>query len=264
MAGKGNLSIPWPFEKMQVRLNTDTNLLKIIAMAAMLIDHAGKMLFPQYRVLRIIGRLAFPIYAYCLTVGCVYTRDMARYISRVVLLALISQPLYAVALGHATPAMYAVPFADDPLGAALNFYVRSWSHPSILLSLAIGLVILWSIRDRHLIITAGMLLLSWIIQGSLDYGFRGILLMLLFYLFCQVPVVSFPVVAGYMIWWGLQSRAYTVFGVSFGTQMFAVFALPLIYIRMDTKVKLNKWVFYLFYPAHLALIWALDRLPLFS
>ncbi len=264
MASKRNLSIPWPFEKMQIRLNTDTNLLKIIAMITMLIDHAGKMLFPQYRILRIIGRLAFPIYAYSLTVGCVHTRDMLRYVKRILFLALISQPLYALALNHEVPAMYARSFSQEPIAAALNFYIESWARPSILLSLALGLIILWSIRDRHIVITLSTLLLCWIIQGKLDYGFHGILLMLLFYLFSAVPLLSLPIVAAYMIAWGMESGGYTAFGISFGTQMFALLALPLIYIRTNSKIRLNKWVFYLFYPAHLALILALDRLPIFK
>ena len=104
MAGKRrDLSIPWPFAPNQVRLNMDTGFLKLVAMLAMFCDHAGKMLFPQYRIMRIIGRLAFPIYAYCLAVGCVYTRNPLSYLKRIVLLALISQPLYAVSLSHTVP-----------------------------------------------------------------------------------------------------------------------------------------------------------------
>ena len=61
MAKKGNLSIPWPFEGMNIRLNTDTGFLKLIAIVTMLIDHMGAIFFPQYRVMRIIGRIAFPV-----------------------------------------------------------------------------------------------------------------------------------------------------------------------------------------------------------
>ena len=64
MAGKRrDLSIPWPFAPGATRLNGDTNFLKLIAMLTMLCDHAGKMLFPQHPILRIIGRMAVPIYA---------------------------------------------------------------------------------------------------------------------------------------------------------------------------------------------------------
>ena len=85
-----DLSIPWPFASTEVALNRDTNLLKLVAMLAMLCDHAGKILFPQYHVMRIIGRFAFPVYAYCLAVGCVYTRNPLKYLKRLVLAALIS------------------------------------------------------------------------------------------------------------------------------------------------------------------------------
>ena len=45
------------------------NQLKLIALITMTIDHIGYILLPQYRILRIIGRLAFPIYAYMIAVG---------------------------------------------------------------------------------------------------------------------------------------------------------------------------------------------------
>ena len=249
---------------MQVRLNTDTSFLKLVAMVTMLVDHMGAILFPQYRIMRIIGRIAFPIYAYCITVGCVYTHDMLRYVKRIVLLALLVQPLYVVAMHHTTPAMYAVSFAQDPIAAVFNFYIESWHDPSILLSLSLGLILLWTIRDRHLVLTAATFLLVWFLQGSLDYGIRGIYLMLLFFVFCQTPLVSLPLVLGYMIWWGLDGGGYTFFGLQFGTQMFAILALPLIYIRTNTRIRINKWVFYLFYPAHLVLILVLDRLAVFA
>ena len=40
------------------------NQLKIIAMLSMLADHIGVQLFPDLQILRIIGRLALPIFAY--------------------------------------------------------------------------------------------------------------------------------------------------------------------------------------------------------
>lgn len=258
-SSKRDLTIPWPFAPHKVDLNTDTNLLKLIAMIAMLIDHSGKMLFPQYPIMRCIGRLAFPIYAYCLAAGCVYTRNPLKYFKRIVLLALISQPFYAVGMAHETSAMYAISFADEPVRAALNFYVQSWAKPNILVSLAFGILIIWCIRERQLILTIALALFCWKIQGKLDYGIRGLILMVLFYLFCMKWWISLPIVLSFMVWWGLQGSGYTAFEVQFGTQMFAVLALPLIYIHTKSKLRLNKWVFYLFYPAHLILIMALDR-----
>ena len=82
MASKKSSTLSWLFAPKDVGLNKDTNLLKLVAMVSMLVDHTGKMFFPQYQIMRIIGRIAFPIYAYCLTVGCVYTKDMVKYVER--------------------------------------------------------------------------------------------------------------------------------------------------------------------------------------
>ncbi len=260
---RNDLSIPWPFAPAQVDMNRDTGLLKLLALVAMICDHAGKVFFPQYGVMRIIGRLAMPIYMYCMAAGCVYTRDKLRYFRRVVLLALISQPIYAVAMQHEVNAMYAVPFAEHPLQAALNFYVYSWDgHPSILVTLAFGMLLIFCLRERQLIIGAGLFLLAWLMQGKLDYGIRGIFLMLLFYALCMKWWVSLPVVFAYMVWWGLQGSGYSCFGVYFGIQMFAVPALLPIYLHTKTNIRLPKWLSYGFYPAHLLVILLLSKLVL--
>jgi len=55
------------------------NQLKILAMVCMTIDHIGAAFFPQAVWLRVIGRLAFPLFSYCIAEGCRYTRNKARY-----------------------------------------------------------------------------------------------------------------------------------------------------------------------------------------
>lgn len=263
MAGnRRNLSIPWPFAPAEVRLNRDTSFLKLIAMLTMFMDHAGKMLFPQYPIMRIIGRLAFPIYAYCLAVGCVYTRSPLRYIKRMVILALITQPIYAVALDHSVSRMYALSFADQPIRAALNFYLNSWHTPSILFTLILGVMVIWSLRERHISLTAALLVFCYLAESKINYGFKGILLMLLFYLFINRAWLSLPVVLAFMAWWSIGAGNYSLFGVRFGMQAFAILALPLIYIPTNTGMKLPKWLFYAFYPAHMVLIYVLDKFVL--
>ena len=244
-------SIPWPFAPKTVGLNKDTSLMKLIAMVTMLIDHTGKMFFPQYRVMRVIGRIAFPIYAYCIAVGCVYSKDRLKYLGRIVLMGLVSQPIYAVAMDHATSAMYSIPFKTNPIGAAIHFYVESFAHPSIMLTLALGLLFIWSLRDRQPVLTVALAVLVWRIQGSIDYGWRGVALLALFYLFIERWWLSLPVMLAYMFWWGRGYGTYEAFGIRFGTQMFAIMALPFIYLPTFSKLKINKWVFYLYYPAHL-------------
>ena len=243
----------WPLAYTDIGCNKDTNLLKLIAMISMWCDHTGKMMFHS-TAMRCVGRLAFPIYAYCIAVGCVYTRDHLKYLSRLVLIGLISQPFYALALDHTYASMYAIAFKDNPVGAVVNFYVQSWGHPSIFLTLALGLMILWSIRDRQLVLTVALALFVWRAQSHIDYGWRGIALMVLFYLFIPKWWMSLPVVGAFMLWWGMQGSGYQLFGLRFGIQMFAIPALIPIYIHTNSGIKINKWVFYLFYPGHLIIM----------
>ena len=63
------------------------NALKLIAAFAMVCDHAGLMLFPQVPILRVIGRLAYPIFAFMIAEGCRYTRNKKRYLGLLLALA---------------------------------------------------------------------------------------------------------------------------------------------------------------------------------
>lgn len=163
----------------------------------MFIDHAGKMLFPQLTWMRLVGRLAFPLFAYGIAVGAAMTKHPQPYITRVAALALVSQPLYAVALGHTNNAMYAVPFAQHPLRALYTFYIKSWETPSILLPLLLGLLLLLCIRGRKYIPALLIYVLCERFSGSLDYGVGGIRLMILFTSFWNIPPWCFAVTTAY-------------------------------------------------------------------
>lgn len=71
-------------------------VLKLIAAITMLIDHTGLILFPNQMIFRIIGRLAFPIYAYCIAEGFRYTRNRFKYFLRIFLLGLFCQIVYTI------------------------------------------------------------------------------------------------------------------------------------------------------------------------
>jgi hypothetical protein len=244
-----------------VRLNTDTGFLKLVAIITMAIDHTGAAILPQYPILRVIGRIAFPIFAYSMAVGCVYTRDMRRYMLRMLLLALVSQPLYALGLNHTTSTMNAMRFDVDPLMNAVRWYLMSWNRPSILVSLMAGMLLIWCFKDKRYALAAVFAAVILYFQAYLDYGWRGIALMLLFYAFLEYPGASFAWVLGFMLWWGISGGGgYRAGSLSFSTQTFAVLALPLIYLPTRTNLKLPKWFFYLFYPAHLAALYAAQQL----
>ena len=242
-----------------VRTNRDTGTIRLRARRFMLVDHAGTILFPGIPEMRLIGRLAFPMFAYGIAVGAVYTRDPLRYLSRVVLLALVSQPLYALGLAHENSAMYAVSFMEDPLGAIWAFYIGSWQKPSILLSLALGLCILLALRSRRYVLALGTYVLCCRFAANLDYGIDGIHLMLLFYALCEHPAAAFAAVGAYMLAWA-QGTGYTFFGHEFGMRIFALPAALFCCLPMRRRLTLPRWFVYGFYPAHLAVLAVLTRL----
>ena len=65
------------------------NALKLLAALFMTIDHVGVLLLPHVIVLRILGRLALPIFAYMIAEGCRYTRNRLRYFGSVFALGVL-------------------------------------------------------------------------------------------------------------------------------------------------------------------------------
>lgn len=242
-----------------VRTNRDTDLIKLLACICMLIDHAGKMLFPHIPQMRLIGRLAFPMFAYCIAVGAVYTRDPIKYLSRLMLLALISQPLYALGLDHANSEMFAVSLFDDPLGAARSFYIYSWEKPSILLSLVLGLSIVTAIRRRQWLAALFVYIVCCRFSSSLDYGIGGIRLIILFYALCEHPIAALAILCTYMVSWS-AGIGYTLFDHSFGMRIFALPAVIFCCLPLARRIRLPRWLLYGFYPAHLAILAILCRI----
>ena len=99
-------------QERKLRTNLDTDLLKLVAIAAMLLDHIGGAFFPETPIFRWIGWLAFPLFCYCLTVGLLYTHDIRRYLGRLAIFAVVSQPFWILAFN-----------ADDILGNLTNWNI---------------------------------------------------------------------------------------------------------------------------------------------
>ena len=72
--------------------------MQLIAMITMLIDHIGYIFFPKDMAWRYIGRIAFPIYCYALVQGHIHTSSTRKYLWRLLLIALIAQLPYNLAL----------------------------------------------------------------------------------------------------------------------------------------------------------------------
>jgi len=236
-----------------VRTNTSSGLIKLIACICMAIDHFGKMCFPDQPWMRLVGRLAFPLFAYGIACGVVYTRDPFRYLRRIVILALICQPLYALGLAHENVAMYGVRFLDHPLKSVFTFYVKSFTTPSILVSLAAGLTLLILIRRRQWVFAFFVYILLHRFGANLDYGMFGIHLMVLFYALVEHPLAAIPAVCIYIAA-NSAGYGYTIFGREYTMRIFAAPAAMFACLPLRCSLRLPRWFSYAFYPAHLALL----------
>lgn len=217
----------------KLQTNLDTNFLKLVACVCMFIDHIGGALFPEVQIFRIIGRAAFPLFCYCMTVGLLYTRDIKKYLLRLGAFALVSQPFYLLAFHP-------------------HDFMQNLTNWNIFFTLFISLLAVWGFKERKWwLFAAAVFVISW---WNFDYSANGIILMLIFYLCRNRPRLG---LALNLLFWApclLYGGELAIGAFSFDRQVFAALSVPLIYLHTNVDPKVNKYFFYAFYPAHLALI----------
>jgi len=211
--------------------NLDTNFLKIIGIFSMLIDHLGKIFFPDVIFMQTIGRIAFPLFAYCVVVGSLYTSDIKKYALRLAIFAVLSQPIYALALN------------------------RTWSSLNIFFSLLIGLLTIYALKEKKWLLFSAFIIVS--LCANLNYGIYGILLMIIFYLFRHQITLSAITANSLLIshFFIITPPDFYINKIGLNIQGFAILSIPLIYTHTNFNVKINKYLFYIFYPAHLLIFY---------
>jgi hypothetical protein len=71
-------------------------ILKIVACICMTIDHIGELFFPEVSIFKIIGRLAFPLFAFFIAEGCKYTRNRLRRLLEILCLGIMCETVYII------------------------------------------------------------------------------------------------------------------------------------------------------------------------
>lgn len=218
----------------EYRLNG--NQLKLVAVVSMLLDHIGVVLVngAVYEMLRVLGRAAFPIYAFLLVEGYFHTRDWKKYALRLGVLAVVSECFFDLAVTGR--------FID-------------WRCQNVFLTLLLGLVmlrVLTLLRLRlpdqsglfaQLAVIVAFCGIAWGLRT--DYSYTGIMLIAIFYWFYgdrrNACMVGF-------LWMVLMGSApVRNLGLAAG--------FLLIYLYNGARGRWNgKWFFYLFYPVHLMLL----------
>ena len=221
--------------------------LKLIACIAMFLDHFGAAIVPEvyipyrvelYYVLRIIGRISFPIYSFLLVQSMHHTRSPYKYILRLAIGILLAE----------------LPF--DYLFEG-NF---TWEDQNVLLTLTLGAVMLLCMRKTEkpwlkvlLIIPFAFLAEVW----NCDYGGWGVVIIAVFAL---VDRVSLQTIGVLLVNWAMNSSAVPVFGIHIPVQLFAVLAMIPIACYSGVKLTRSKavqWGFYWFYPLHMLFLWVI-------
>lgn len=207
--------------------------LKLIACATMLIDHMGAVFFPQNLWLRLIGRLAFPIYCFLLAEGAHYTKSPFKYALRLFVGLLLSE----------------IPF-DLALYGSL-----SWAHQSVMFTLLLAFLMALCMKKLPLW-ARPLMVIPFAFAAELlhtDYGALGIVMAAVFVIGRELPEPIVIQTAGVV----LVNLAY--FTTSF-IQPFAAFAMVPIRAysgKKRSRSKALQWAFYLFYPVHLLVLWLL-------
>ena len=233
--------------------NRDTGLLKIIALICMIVDHVGARILPRVPELRVIGRIAFPLYIWCLVVGACCTRSPLRYTLRLLLVGLIAQPFYMLGLNH------------------------TWRQWSIFLTLFLGYLGVMGIREnRHgSAFWAPLLALAVPCFVKMDYGWQGVLLIMLMYLARESRGGIAAVMIAFCLFWGGNNAPISSFlglrleGAFFRLdlvrsllriQTLALLALPLILWPRKERTPFPKTLAYAAYPGHLLILWLVQLL----
>jgi hypothetical protein len=228
--------------------------LKIIAMVTMMIDHfaasvIGGMLQYQvhdqgsyntllyeYNVMRMIGRVAFPIFCFLLVEGYRYTRNAWKYAIRLGIFAIVS---------------------EIPFDLALFNKVVDFNHQNVFFTLLIGLLtvkcmdLVWQKYQNSIAgwtASAGVIILGVAAADLLctDYGGRGVLCIVIFYIFRNSRL--WQVVSGNIAYVNMLNEPTATFAF-----------LPIAAYNGKRGLKL-KYVFYAFYPAHLLLFYLISFL----
>lgn len=225
----------------------------------MLIDHTGLILFPQYTFLRVIGRIAYPLYAYCIAEGFRHTRSRTKYFLRIFLLGLACQAVYTVAereLYIGILLVFSMSIVIMSLVDCVKDSMRSEkSSLSKLIYRIFGLEITAE-QDKiiSLILTCAAVMAVFVLcmYVDVDYGFFGVMLPVFTNLFNdrrkRLVMFSACLIALCID----LTDAFTI-------QYFSLLTIPILATYNGKRGKHSlKYFFYIFYPLHLALLYGIS------
>ena len=240
-------------DMLRKRAGFSGGLLKTIALLSMTLDHfaviiirngklygyspeyyqmaiatpAGQRWLALYRVFRLLGRLAFPIFAFLLVEGFIHTGDFWKYFRRVFLMALLSELPYDLAF----------------FNASYNFERQNTGF-----TLACGLLMLYGMkrfRKKPLYKWLSVVLSCAMAELlRFDYGAVAILSIALMYNFRKEKALQ--TFSG-----ALCSAVKSYESFCLGAAAF----LPIFLYNGERGRFHSRWLFYIYYPLHLIVMY---------
>lgn len=218
-------------------------VLKVLAILAMLLDHIAAVFLSDgtmlYMLMRGFGRIAFPIFCFLIVEGYFHTRNVKKYMLRLAGFAIISEIPFDICFYH-------------------KFFY--WGHQNVFFTLLLGLVAIYAIdeiRKRYsnsylktVVMQFAVIILAMIaaLFLSTDYNMLGILIIMVFYVnrgnIVQIAISLFVV----------------TLCLGNTLQMYSLLALIPLYLYNGKKGPSMRYVFYVFYPAHLLILYAISTL----
>ena len=215
-------------------------VLKIIAIISMSFDHVGYLIMGGSSWFNYIGRFAFPIFAFQISEGYSHTKDVYKYLFRLFIFAIISQ----------------IPFMLFQYSMGINLSLN------VFFTLLFGLLAIFiydKIKYKFLGILCAFILGIIAELCKFDYGFYGITIIFLFYLFrsnklamCLSFIVTVFLKTLYRIYMYGFHMSYIY------SSIFVVGTLLFICLYNEKKGRNIKYLLYFFYPVHLFLIYLLS------
>lgn len=204
-------------------------LLKILGILLMTIDHIGIMLYPANAYFRMLGRVAFPIFAFQTTESFKYTKSKEKYIWGLLIFTIISQIPYWLFLKTAVPSV------DFSLNVGATLVIGS-----------LCLYVLENIKNIPLKSLLVPLLIAFSYFIPMDYGFFGVIMIVMLYLFKDKKILSTST-------FFLLIALYCYFKESV-FELPALIALIPILLYNKRRGPKAKYLFYIFYPLHFLII----------
>ena len=232
------------------------NALKLIASFAMLCDHAGLLLFPNVTLFRIIGRLAFPIFAFMIAEGCRYTKSKLRYLLTMASLALVFQAVYFFAMDSLKMCIFVTFSFSIIIIYLLQYFKKMLFDSTSSLQKKLFSFLLFTSA------TVAVYVLDQFI--NMDYNFEG----------CMMPVFAallhsdehspdslkkLDTVPVHVLIMGIGLLWLAV--INTNIQFFSLLSTPLLLLYSGKRgTKKLKYFFYIFYPAHLVILYGISLL----